>query len=135
MTSGIHSGKNVSGGLQCKNNPDCSKEKDVGPVPPGDYFMSPNTKPGKEGWWALQSKNWVPNFSGFVCNELGGRCGFNIHLGSFSEGCITFDIGNAAARSDFSDVSSMLSGDYPSNEIFVIPREGWFDPTPRPTTP
>jgi hypothetical protein len=49
------------------------------------------------------------------------RCGFNLHLGKYSEGCITFDKNDPAAQWAFDIISNLFSADAPSNTVTVIP--------------
>ena len=123
-SQGLVSNAITSGLFECENNPECADEKDKGPVPPDTYNIFPNEKPGREGWWALQSTSWTPNVSGFECNYLGGRCGFNLHLGSYSLGCITFLADNPQAVSDFKAVTKLLLADWPNNLFEVKPNMG-----------
>ena len=112
----------VSSGLkQCENESSCSDIKDEGPVPPGTYNIFENQKPGREGWWALQSTSWIPNVSGALCISGLSRCGFNIHLGSYSLGCITFNKNNSSAVQNFQNISNILNSDAPNNTLTVYP--------------
>lgn len=116
---GIHSGLGP-----CKNNTNCENAKDLGPVPSDTYNISANTLPGREGWWALQSQSWQPNVDGALCRMGLKRCGFNIHLGTRSLGCITFDKDNPAAVNDYNLLNDLFKSDAPSNTLRVIPSRG-----------
>jgi RHS repeat-associated protein len=105
MKSGIHSGFE-----KCKNNPDCS-DKERGPVPPDTYNITANTKPGHEGWWAMQSQSWRPGIDGLLYKLGQTRAGFNLHLGSFSLGCITFDKSDPAVNKAYYEISHMFYQD------------------------
>jgi len=112
----------VSSGLQeCENNPACANEKNKGPVPPDDYNVFPNMLPGRNGWWGMQSTSWVPGVSGLMCRFGDLRCGFNLHKGTYSLGCITFDKNDPVASKTFDSVADMLATDAPSNTMTVLP--------------
>jgi RHS repeat-associated protein len=114
--------KGIKSGLgPCQNNPNsfCTHAKKVGPTPPDTYNISPNTLPKHEGWWALQSQGWIPGLSGFLCYTPFGRCGYNFHLGHFSEGCIRFDLDDPDAVESFEQLDLMLSWDPPGSTVTV----------------
>lgn len=116
---GIHSGLGP-----CKNKTSCENAKDLGPVPSDTYNISANTLPGRDGWWALQSQSWQPNVDGFLCRIGLKRCGFNIHLGTRSLGCITFDKNDPATVSDYNNLNDLFNSDAPSNTLRVVPSSG-----------
>ncbi|MGQ0836761.1 MAG: tlde1 domain-containing protein [Gammaproteobacteria bacterium] len=89
---GIHSGLGP-----CTNKAECENVKNVGPVTSDTYRVTANTLPGREGWWALQSTSWRPNVDGVLCRIGLKRCGFNLHVGVRSQGCITFDMNDPTA--------------------------------------
>lgn len=123
-TTTISHSEGISSGLgECENNPDCSSRPFEGPIWPGVFHMFPNTKPDREGWWALQSGFWVPKLSGALYKAGLIRAGANLHLGRFSQGCITFDVENAAATKAFNEISALLRKDAPNNELWVFPNE------------
>lgn len=115
---GIESGKG-----ECENNSSCSDETSEGPIWPGTFNIAANELPGREGWWTLQSSLWIRNVSGWACNKGLIRCGANIHLGTYSEGCITFDTHDEAARKNFAALSELLKRDAPNNTVSVYPSE------------
>ena len=92
----------------------------VGPVPSDTYNIRYNTLPGHEGWWALQSTSWSPTIDGLECRLGIKRCGFNLHPGTFSEGCITFDKNDPMAMLEYSRMSAMFAQDQ-NNTLTVIP--------------
>jgi RHS repeat-associated protein len=125
--SAVTSSQGISSGLgTCKNNNSCSSLKMLGPVEPDTYNISANTLPGRQGWWALQSTSWTPGTDGLLCRLGLKRCGFNLHLGTYSEGCITFDKNDPAAQDAFKKISNLFSADAPTNTLTVIPN------TPKP---
>jgi RHS repeat-associated protein len=115
---GIHSGFG-----ECKNAPSCSDDRSKGPIPPDEYNMFPNTKPGREGWWALQSTGWIPKVSGLLHKLHLIRAGFNLHAGSFSQGCITVEKDNPTAMKQFTELVEMLKSDTGENILIVKPRK------------
>ena len=118
---GVVSNLMHSGFGQCKDNPSdsCASDVNDGPFPPDVYNLTPNTLPGREGWWAAQSTSWSP-ISGPLCRLGLGRCGFNLHLGGYSLGCVTFDASDPRAIQDFKNVSNLLRSDAP-NILTVLP--------------
>jgi RHS repeat-associated protein len=118
-----HSEDISSGYGECENNPDCSDKIEEGPVWPGLFDMSPNTKPGKDGWWALQSRTWIPKVSGAAHKAGLIRAGANLHLGTFSLGCITFNKDSTSATNAFNKISDLLRKEAPANEMRVYRNE------------
>ena len=120
--SAVTSAQGISSGFgACKNNKSCSSVKMLGPVEPDTYRISANTLPGRQGWWALQSSSWDPGVDGLLCRLGLKRCGFNLHLGTYSEGCITFNKNDPAAQDAFKKISDLFSADSPNNTLTVIP--------------
>jgi RHS repeat-associated protein len=113
---GIHSGLGP-----CRNNQSCGNTKMAGPVTPDTYHVAANTLPGHQGWWALQSTSWRPGTDGALCRLGLKRCGFNLHLGTFSEGCITFDKNDPVSVDTFNRISDLFTNDAPNNTLTVIP--------------
>jgi RHS repeat-associated protein len=107
--SGVSSGVN-----ECENKPSCADAKNKGPVPPDVYNVTKNDLPGRQGWWALQSTSWIPGLSGLSCRLGRSRCGYNLHLGTYSLGCITFNKNDPNAVSGFNSVNQMLQSDSPN---------------------
>lgn len=106
---------------QCKNNPsdECAAAEGDGPISSDYYNLMPNTLPRHDGWCAAQSISWN-KLSGLSCRAGLSRCGFNLHLESFSEGCITFDRHNPQAVQEFNNISNLLQNDAP-NTLTVFP--------------
>ena len=75
LRKSIDSGCIYSGRGDHKNNPDSVHVKDHGPIWPGLFTMKPNTKPGHEGWYALQPVGWskVDSFLYHMSIIRGGR--------------------------------------------------------------
>ena len=115
LHQGIHSGYGP-----CRNNPSCGNVKLAGPVTSDTYDVTANTLPGNEGWWALQSTSWRPGLDGLLCDLGIRRCGFNLDLGTYSEGCITFDQNDPAAMDALQRLSDLFTRDAPRNTLTVI---------------
>lgn len=122
---GVATSTPSSGLGPCVNNPGCAQQVNQGPVPPGSYNVFPNTIPGRQGWWALQSKSWIPGVSGALCRLGLARCGYNLHLGTYSLGCITFPKIDPYAQQDFSSLANLLNADGPDNSLTVVPNFPW----------
>lgn len=103
------------------DNPSCTSVKDIGPIPPDTYNITPNTLPNRAGWWGLQSQNWRPGIDGLLCRIGLKRCGFNIHLGTFSEGCLTFDKNDPVAVSSYMRINDLFLSDSSGNALTVVP--------------
>jgi RHS repeat-associated protein len=115
-SQGIHSGLGP-----CRNKDSCENTNMIGPVSSDTYRITANSLPGREGWWALQSTSWRPGVDG-VLYRLGlKRSGFNLHPGTYSEGCITFDKNDPVAMLEYSRMSVMFANDAPNNTLTVIP--------------
>jgi hypothetical protein len=105
----VHSGQG-----ECKNNNECTDDKNRGPTPPGIYDMIPSDKYGgsywlKEGWVTRQ-----------LCKLGFGRCEFFLHLGSYSAGCITVERTDTSSPQQFDKLKELLRGD-PKNTLEVVP--------------
>jgi RHS repeat-associated protein len=121
-SSGVTSAQGISSGYgPCKNSNSCTSIKMAGPVTPDTYNVRPNTLPGRQGWWALQSSSWRSGTDGLLCRLGLKRCGFNLHLGTYSEGCITFDKNDPVAQDTFKKISNLFSADGSDNTLTVIP--------------
>ena len=109
-----------SGIGSCANNPSCSNFHDVGPIVPGKYDMNQDDRPGHESFWRLEPNPKIP---GWKCYAGLERCGFELHPGGTSLGCITTDKTNSDSMSQYNRINDLLSrekGRYP-NRLTVIP--------------
>jgi RHS repeat-associated protein len=94
----------AAGNGQCMNNPDCSRQNSVGPLPPGTYGINPpGAKPNHPTWLYLKpgKANDMQDTSGQ------NRNGFYIHPFGFSKGCIMLHVLNG----DFTTVSDWATQD------------------------
>jgi RHS repeat-associated protein len=111
-----------SGFQTCRNNIDCIGQKDVGPVRPGHYSLVRNPNPERKKWWLLvpDSDTWFSNWSwsGLLPAHRGG---FNIHIGGYSEGCITCDKTNPSTNLNYEFLNFLLESEEGANSIEVTP--------------
>jgi len=113
-----------SGLGQCTNNnsQQCIEMEDLGPVPPGKYKMNLDTRPNhpKNEFWRLEP---VPKIPGWKCGLplFGERCGFMLHPGSVSKGCITAARANDAAMKQYKSANELLLKESKDNTLTVVP--------------
>jgi RHS repeat-associated protein len=112
--NGLNSG--VPG--SCRNNASCSGNSNEGPIPPGNYNMNKDNRPDHEGYWRLEPN---PPTSGILCRLGLARCGFELHPGSRSLGCITADITNPSVSNDYLTNNHLLESENGSNRLVVAP--------------
>ena len=77
--------------------------------------MSPNSKPGRDGWWALQESGWN-KFDSLLYYAGLKRSGANLHLGTVSHGCITVDV---SAADQYYGLTDLLEKEAGSNWLNV----------------
>ncbi|MBI5233750.1 MAG: DUF2778 domain-containing protein [Deltaproteobacteria bacterium] len=106
-----------SGAPICRNKPSCANVKDLGPISPGDYNINRDYRPGKEKQWRLKSTS----VSSWKCYLGLARCGFNLHLGTRSAGCITADINNTDTVKQYDQLHKLLLSEEGSNTMTVLP--------------
>jgi RHS repeat-associated protein len=107
-----------SGMGECRNSPPCSDDKNKGPIPPGNYNMNPDNRPGHESFWRLEPNPRIPGWKYY----LGlARSGFELHPGSVSLGCITTDKNNPFAMDQYGQVHNLLQSESGSNALEVVP--------------
>ncbi len=71
----------VSGDVECKNNPECAKTKNMGPTHPGKYHIhEPGYSPNRPTWLYLRPYN---------PKKIAPRSGMFLHPGTLSLGCVT----------------------------------------------
>ncbi len=101
----------VKSGIEgrCQNNPECSGEESVGPIPPGEYTMR-YTEKYKGAYW-LDEGRWTRWTGG-----VEGRGGFYLHKGTISAGCITV----RPDHPDWDGLMGYLAGER-SNTMTVVP--------------
>ena len=108
---GVFSGASKS----CLNNPACADNKDEGPIPPGKYKMNQDDRVGHEGYWRLEPDPPTP---GWKC-LLGSRCGFMLHPGTYSLGCITADRKFPATMLQYDQINRLLQKENGANTLTV----------------
>lgn len=102
----------------CRNNPSCSDDNDRGPIPPGNYRMNKDDRPGHSNYWRLEPN---PTVSGWKCMLGLARCGFMLHSGGVSRGCITTSKNDPTAMSQYMGINNMLNRDLGINTLSVVP--------------
>jgi RHS repeat-associated protein len=109
-----------SGVGHCANKASCANDIDYGPVVPGNYNMNRDNRPGHEGFWRLEPNPTIP---GWKCDLHwdGVRCGFELHPGSISLGCITADKKNVNAMKQYAGVNKLLVSEDGANSLVVKP--------------
>ena len=106
----------VSGYNECENTPSCADHINKGPIPPGEYQINKDVRDGHEGRWRLEP---VPKIPGIICKSGIKRCGFQLHKGTISLGCITALTSNPTATADYDNIDKMLNNENGSNTLTV----------------
>jgi RHS repeat-associated protein len=107
-----------SGVGKCRNQNSCSGINDLGPIPTGDYNMNRDDRQGHEGFWRLEPN---PHSPGWKCRLGISRCGFELHPGGISLGCITADKNNSAVMDQYKLINNLLIREDGSNGLKVVP--------------
>jgi len=107
-----------SGVGKCRNQNSCSGLNDLGPIPQGDYNMNRDDRDGHEGYWRLEPNPHVP---GWKCRLGISRCGFELHPGGISLGCITADKNNKPVMDQYKLINNLLIREDGSNRLKVVP--------------
>ncbi len=101
---------------RCRDNPDCADNKDEGPIPPGNYKMNQDDREGNEGFWRLEPD---PPISGWKCRLGLNRCGFMLHPGTASLGCITANSKNTETMHQYGRIDRLLRKEKSANTLTV----------------
>lgn len=96
------------------NNPSTSWLPELGPIVPGQYNMNPDLRPGHDGFWRLEPNPKVP---GWQCDAFLQRCGFELHPGTVSLGCITADKNDKSVMQQYNDINNLLWSDFINDKI------------------
>jgi RHS repeat-associated protein len=107
-----------SGVKACANNTGCIHSHDLGPIVPGNYNMNPDNRTGHAGFWRLEPNPKIP---GWECRLGLARCGFELHPGSISLGCITTNKTDPNAMQEYDSVNNLLNQESGSNHLTVVP--------------
>jgi RHS repeat-associated protein len=107
-----------SGVGPCTNDPECVNNNDIGPIVPRNYKMNQDNRPGHEGFWRLEPD---PKISGWKCRLGLERCGFELHPGSISLGCITADKKNPSTMDQYKGINDLLQRENGNNQMTVVP--------------
>jgi RHS repeat-associated protein len=103
---------------ECRNNPSCVNNRDEGPIPMGDYKMNKDDRPGHQGYWRLEPNPPIPGWKYVVGVN---RCGFMLHPGGVSLGCITVDRRNDKSMRDYGNLNQLLLRENGTNTLTVTP--------------
>jgi uncharacterized protein RhaS with RHS repeats len=107
-----------SGVGPCANDLGCASHNEIGPIVPGNYNMNQDDRPGHEGFWRLEPNPKIP---GWKCRLGLERCGFELHPGGISLGCITADKKNEDAMKQYQNVNDLLNREIGNNHLRVVP--------------
>ena len=107
-----------SGVLNCANNMNCVDNHDLGPIVPGDYNMNQDDRPGHEDFWRLEPNPRIPWWK---CDLGLARCGFELHPGSRSLGCITTNKTDPQAMRQYDAINNLLNQENGNNHLRVAP--------------
>jgi len=107
-----------SGVGKCADNSSCSNIPDIGPIVPGTYSMNQDDRVGHEDFWRLEPNPKIP---GWKCRFGLERCGFELHPGGRSLGCITADKKNLDAMKQYQDINALLNKENGANQLKVVP--------------
>jgi Protein of unknown function (DUF2778) len=99
----------------CADQPGCTGIPYAGPIPPGEYKMNPDNRPGHQNWFRLEPQPTIPRW------EFWKRKGFALHLGSRSLGCINANKNSPTATKQFQDLQRMLQMEAGNNYLLVAP--------------
>ncbi len=102
----------------CANNTKCINYNDLGPIVPGNYDMNKDDRPGHNGYWRLEPNPKIP---GWKCRLGIERCGFELHPGGRSRGCITADVFNPSAMQQYNGINDLLNRENGNNNLKVTP--------------
>ena len=105
-----------SGYGQCANNTACESRSFTGPIPPGKYQMNKDDRAGHSLWYRLEP---VPSVPGWKCRLGIQRCGFALHLGHLSLGCINVNQNDSAAAGQYQRLLQMLDAEQGDNYLFA----------------
>lgn len=103
----------------CKNasSSNCTKNKNIGPIVPGNYNINQDNRDGHQGFWRLEPN---PKIAGWKCATF-ARCGFQIHPGTTSLGCITADKNNFDTMKQYRKINNLLINENGDNHLDVTP--------------
>lgn len=109
-----------SGDEGCRNDTssDCINNINDGPIPPGNYNMNPDDRAGHENRWRLEPN---PNVPGWKCLLRLARCGFNLHPGGVSLGCITANKNDPETMRQYDRINDLLRRESGRNTLGVGP--------------
>ena len=106
-----------SGLGRCMNDLSCINDRDLGPIVPGNYNMNLDDRPGHQGFWRLEP---VPKIPWWKCYLGLERCGFELHPGIHSLGCITTNKNDSNAMQQYNNVNTLLQQENGNNHLKVV---------------
>ncbi|MET3521489.1 MAG: DUF2778 domain-containing protein [Mesorhizobium sp.] len=80
--------------------------------------MNKDDRPGHEGFWRLEPNPKIP---GWMCRLGLKRCGFELHPGGISLGCITADKEDPDAMEQYQGINDLLKNEDGNNHLQVVP--------------
>jgi RHS repeat-associated protein len=110
---GVSSGKGA-----CRDDPSCSQELFRGPIPPGEYRMNRDLRPGHDGIFRLEP---VPRIPGWQVRLFWRRGGFELHLGTTTLGCINVLKTEQNAMEQYNRLRKLLEAEDDQNYLLVAP--------------
>jgi RHS repeat-associated protein len=109
-----------SGVGHCANDNTCANDPEFGPIVQGNYKMNRDDRPGHEGFWRLEPNPTIPGWKCYL--HWGGvRCGFELHPGGLSLGCITTNRKDVNAMKQYAGVNKLLMSEQGANTLVVKP--------------
>jgi RHS repeat-associated protein len=111
--------ESVSSGLgPCRENPSCSQKLFRGPIPPGEYRMNRDLRPGHDGIYRLEP---VPQIPGWEVRVGLKRGGFELHPGHRTLGCINVLKDDPNAVQQYNRMLKLLEAEDGQNYLLVAP--------------
>ena len=80
--------------------------------------MNLDDRPDHQGFWRLEPNPHVP---GWRCLLGLNRCGFELHPGGISLGCITADKNDPTVMNQYNQINTLLNQEVGANHLHVVP--------------
>ena len=107
-----------SGNGKCKDNPACANKLFTGPIPPGEYKMNPDTRPGQTDRYRLEP---VPAIPGILVRLGLARGGMELHPGHRTLGCINALKDDPNVMNQYHQLQQLLNAETGNNWLLVYP--------------
>jgi len=91
-----------------------------GPIVPGNYNMNRDDRRGKEGFWRLEPNPKIPGWRCYI-PFINKRCGFQLHPGGNSLGCIMADKKSPDTMEQYRAINDLLNRENGGNTLTVVP--------------